>query len=105
MNRLCSVLATTTLAAFGALLQIGPGVVAAEPVFASGGIRAKVASIAVTPDKRVLTLAAIVENTGESDVVVALVGQPPRAVDNKANAFIAGERQIAGIATCQLHPK
>jgi hypothetical protein len=78
---------------------------AAEPVFSSGGIRAKVASIAAAPDKKSLTVAVVIDNTSDGDLALAMIGQPPQAIDNKANAFIAGERTISGIATCQLNPK
>ena len=89
------------LLVFGAAPSWG----AAEPVFSSGGIRAKIASIAAAPDKKSLTIAIVVDNVSESDLALAIVGQLPQAIDNKANAFAAGERTISGIATCQLNPK
>lgn len=70
-----------------------------QPVFSGAGLRAKVVSIAVTKGNQAITMATILENTSDNDVVVAMLVEQPRALDNKGNTF-AGD--VNGIATCQL---
>ena len=75
-----------------------------EPVFSSGGIRAKVISVAPASDKQSVTLGVIVENVSQDDQLIALLGQAPRAIDNKGNNFAAYINTISGIALCNPDP-
>jgi hypothetical protein len=75
-----------------------------EPVFASGGIRTKVVSIAATPDKQSVTIGALIENISQDDQLIAMIGQAPRAIDNKGNVFVAMQNTISGVALCNLNP-
>lgn len=70
-----------------------------QPVFSGAGLRAKIVSLAVTKDNQALTMATILENASDNDVVVAMVVEQPRALDNRGNTFIG---DVNGIATCQL---
>lgn len=72
---------------------------ASQPVFSGAGLRAKIVSVAVVKGNQAITMATILENTGESDVVVAMLVEAPRALDNKGNTFLG---DVNGIATCHL---
>ncbi len=72
---------------------------AAQPVFSGAGLRAKIVSLAVTKDNQSLTMATILENASDNDVVVAMLVEQPRALDNRGNTFTG---DVNGIATCQL---
>ena len=70
-----------------------------QPVFSGAGLRAKIVSVAVTKDSQVLTMATILENTSEIDLVVAMLVEAPRGIDNRGNTF---NGDVNGIATCGI---
>lgn len=94
---LIPILATTLLAI--AAPRVEAQTTADQPVFSGAGLRAKIVSVAVAKGGQAITMATILENTSDNDLVVAMLVEQPRALDNRGNVFLG---DVSGIATCQL---